>query len=144
MQILTVKTSFYKNETIIFEISTPENMGFKKKPPVYLKGEAVQSRNHSSVTIKFKFIKKLKRLPFGNRLTDFVQIFFVGCYFWSSFKWAHFHHILWGWVNKGVQLSMEWPVCLQSLVNCSSWIGSLDMTRRGVHSGSGLPLVAVK
>jgi len=33
-----VKTSFYKNETIIFEISTPENMGFKKKSPVYLKG----------------------------------------------------------------------------------------------------------
>jgi len=56
-------------------------MGLKKKSPVYLKGEAVQSRNHSSVTIKFKFIKKLKRLPFGNRLTDFVQIFFVGCYF---------------------------------------------------------------
>jgi len=56
-------------------------MGFKKKSPVYLKGEAVQSRNHSSVTIKFKFIKELKRLPFGNRLTDFVQIFFVGCYF---------------------------------------------------------------
>ena len=53
----------------------------KKKSPVYLKGEAVQSRNHSSVTTKFKFIKKLKRLPFGNRLTDFVQIFFVGCYF---------------------------------------------------------------
>ena len=77
MQILTVKTSFYKNETIIFEISTPENMGFKKKSPVYLKGEAVQSRNHSSVTIKFKFIKKLKRLSFGNRLTDFVQIFLL-------------------------------------------------------------------
>jgi len=76
MQILTVKTSFYKNETIICEISTPENMGLKKKSPVYLKGEAVQSRNHSSMTIKFKFIKKLKRLPFGNRLTDFVQIFF--------------------------------------------------------------------
>jgi len=91
MQILTVKTSFYKNETIIFENSTPENMGFKKKSPVYLKGEAVQSRNHLSVTIKFKFIKKLKRLPFGNHSTDFVQIFFVGCYFWSSFKWAHFH-----------------------------------------------------
>jgi len=31
MQILTVKTSFYKNETIIFEIRTPENMGLKKK-----------------------------------------------------------------------------------------------------------------
>jgi len=85
-------------------------MGFKKKSPVYLKGEAVQSRNHSSVTIKFKFIKKLKRLPFGNRLTDFVQIFFVACYFWSSFKWAHFHQNLRGWVNKGVQLSMEWPL----------------------------------
>jgi len=77
MQILTVKTSFFKNETIIFYISTPENMGFKKKSPVYLKGEAVQTRNHSSVTIKFKFIKKLKRLPFGNRLTDFVQIFLL-------------------------------------------------------------------
>ena len=81
MQILTVKTSFYKNETIIFEISTLENMGFKKKSLVYLKGEAVQSRNHSRVTIKFKFIKKLKRQPFGNHLTDFVQIYFVGCYF---------------------------------------------------------------
>jgi len=119
MQILTVKTSFYKNETIIFEISTQENMGFKKKSPVYLKGEAVESRNHSSVTIKFKFIKKLKRLPFSNRLIDFVQIFFVGCYFWSSLKWAHFHQNLRGWVNKGVQLSMEWPrekiVCVDAI-----------------------------
>ena len=87
----------------------PRKHGIQKKSPVYLKGEAVQSRNHSSVTTKFKFIKKLKRLPFGNRLTDFVPIFFVDCYFWSSFKWTHFHHILWGWVNKGVQLSMEWP-----------------------------------
>jgi len=52
-------------------------MGLKKKSPVYLKGEAVQSRNHSSVTIKFKFIKKLKRLPFGNCLTDFVQFFLL-------------------------------------------------------------------
>jgi len=49
----------------------------KKKSPVYLKGEAVQSRNHSSVTIKFKFIEKLKRLPFGNRLTDFIEIFLL-------------------------------------------------------------------
>ena len=57
--------------------SIPENMGFKKKSPVYLKGEAVQSRNHSSVTIKFKFIEKLKRLPFGNRLTDFIEIFLL-------------------------------------------------------------------
>ena len=124
MQILTVKTSFYKNETIIFGISTPENMGFKKKSPVYLKGKAVQSRNHSSVTIKFKFIKKLKRLPFGNPLTDFVQIFFVSCYFWSSFKWAHFHHILWGWVNKGVQVSMEWPPSLsdETIKYMNSWI----------------------
>jgi len=60
MQILTVKTLFYKNETIIFEISTPENMGLKQKSPVYLKGEAVQRGNHSSVTIKFKFLKKLE------------------------------------------------------------------------------------
>jgi len=29
------------------------------------------------MTIKFKFIEKLKRLPFGNRLTDFVQIFLL-------------------------------------------------------------------
>jgi len=56
MQILTVKTLFYKNETIIFEISTPENMGLKQKSPLYLKGEAVQRGNHSSVTITFKFL----------------------------------------------------------------------------------------
>ena len=84
-------------------------MGFKKKSPVYLKGEAVQSRNHSSVTITFSFIIKLKRLPFGNRLTNFVQIFLLVVIF-EALSRAHFHHILWGWVNKGVQLSMEWPM----------------------------------
>jgi len=66
---------------IICILLHPRKYGIKKKLPVHLEGEAVQSRNHSSVTIKFKFIKKLKRLPFCNRLTDFVQIFFVGCYF---------------------------------------------------------------
>ena len=102
----------------------------KKKSPVYLKGEAVQSRNHSSVTIKFKFIKKLKRLPFGNRLIDFVQIFFVGCYFWSSFKWAHFNQNLRGWVNIfnfSVQLSMEWPAS-------KSIQGSIDVDSRLVFN----------
>jgi len=38
MQILTVKTSFYKNETIIFAISTPENMGFKNNHQFILRG----------------------------------------------------------------------------------------------------------
>jgi len=69
-----MKPSFFKS-------APQKKWDSKKKSPVYLKGEAVQSRNHSRVTIKFKFIKKLKCLPFGNRLTDFVQIFFVGCYF---------------------------------------------------------------
>ena len=32
------ETSFYKNETIIFEINTQENMGFKKNHQFILRG----------------------------------------------------------------------------------------------------------
>ena len=63
-----MKPSFFKS-------APQKTWDSKKKSPVYLKGVAVQSRNHLSVTIKFKFIKKLKRLPFSKRMTDFVQIF---------------------------------------------------------------------
>ena len=95
------KTSFFGLQPNYTTIQPMEFAAYKYNGQWWIGMVLSMSEEHQDAEIKFmkpagpstsfswpvfedicnKFIKKLKRLPFGNRLTDFVQIFFVDCYF---------------------------------------------------------------
>ena len=92
-----------------FSNQHPRKHGIQKKSPVYLKGEAVQSRNHSSVTIKFKFDKNWNVC---HSVTAWPILFKFFCWllFLKFIEMSPLSSYFMRVVNKGVQLSMEWPL----------------------------------